>query len=124
MSNVEERPEAPKPLRLCVTCRQLRPRRELHRVVRQPDGQVTLDPQLQHQGRGAYVCKGNTCLERALRKGGLARALKSGISQALQEQLVLDEAKASSLAVSDAKRIADVTSAPTPDNDANNQPTR
>lgn len=46
------------PLRTCVVCREKRPKRELLRVVRTPEGEVTIDPTGKLNGRGGYVCVG------------------------------------------------------------------
>ncbi len=68
------------PSRSCVACRTVRPKRELLRVVRMPDGTVTVDQGGRAAGRGAYVCRDETCLERATDKGALGRALSTRIT--------------------------------------------
>jgi predicted RNA-binding protein YlxR (DUF448 family) len=60
-----------------VACRTARPKRELQRIVRAPDGGVVLDPTGRLNGRGAYVCAGSECLTNAIKKGALARALET-----------------------------------------------
>ncbi|MBQ6526985.1 MAG: YlxR family protein, partial [Clostridia bacterium] len=45
------------PMRMCVGCREMKPKKELMRVVRGPDGTVSLDPTGKKPGRGAYVCR-------------------------------------------------------------------
>ena len=59
------------PLRTCIACRRSRPKRELIRIVRTPDGHVVLDPTGKKSGRGAYLVRGAFCWEPALRKGKL-----------------------------------------------------
>ena len=54
------------------------------RVVRMPDGSVTIDPSGRMAGRGAYVCREAGCLNRAVAKGALARALRSGLPPDVQ----------------------------------------
>src|SRR5690348_377532 len=61
------------PQRTCVACKQVRPKRELIRVVRTPAGHVELDPTGKKSGRGAYLCARRSCWEPALRKGKLER---------------------------------------------------
>lgn len=68
------------PQRTCIACRQERPKRELIRVVRTPDGQVVLDPTGKRSGRGAYVCARRSCWEPALRKGKLEHELDTTLS--------------------------------------------
>jgi predicted RNA-binding protein YlxR (DUF448 family) len=61
------------PERTCVACKQVRPKRELLRVVRTPDGHVLLDPTGKKSGRGAYLCAKRSCWEIGLNKGRLER---------------------------------------------------
>ncbi|MDQ3619812.1 MAG: YlxR family protein [Actinomycetota bacterium] len=75
------------PIRTCAGCRRRRPQSELIRVVRGPDGVVSLDRGAavrgasgasatgRSPGRGAYVCADGSCIERALRTGAFVRAL-------------------------------------------------
>ncbi len=65
------------PERTCVACRQVRPKRELIRIVRTPGGHVELDPTGKKSGRGAYLCAKRSCWEPALRKGILERELET-----------------------------------------------
>src|SRR5215831_9604925 len=65
------------PQRTCVACRQVRPKRELIRVVRTPAGHVELDPTGKKSGRGAYLCAKRSCWEPALRKGRLEHELET-----------------------------------------------
>ena len=59
------------PQRTCVACKQVRPKRELIRIVRTPDGHVVLDEGGKKSGRGAYLCARRSCWEPAVRKGKL-----------------------------------------------------
>ena len=67
---------------MCVACRTSRPKRELQRVVRTPERDVVLDPTGRLAGRGAYVCQDTDCLELAIRKGALSRALETPLPAA------------------------------------------
>jgi predicted RNA-binding protein YlxR (DUF448 family) len=64
------------PQRTCVACRQTGAKRQLVRVVRAPDGSVTIDPSGKKSGRGAYLCDSPECWQAGLRRGALARGLK------------------------------------------------
>ena len=75
------------PMRMCVGCREMKPKRELIRVVRSQDGNVTVDFTGKAAGRGAYVCRSVECLERAIKAGGLDRALEHKIEDAVFLQL-------------------------------------
>jgi predicted RNA-binding protein YlxR (DUF448 family) len=63
-----------------VACRQVRPKRELIRVVRTPDGHVELDPTGKRSGRGAYLCARRPCWELALKKGRLEHELETTLT--------------------------------------------
>ena len=56
------------PQRTCIVCRTTKPKRELLRVVRTPDGHVSLDPGGKKSGRGAYLCARRSCWEAGLKK--------------------------------------------------------
>ncbi|MCH5287032.1 MAG: YlxR family protein [Christensenellaceae bacterium] len=79
------------PMRMCVGCREMKPKRELIRVVRAPDGTVSMDPVGKKPGRGAYVCRQEACLTRAIRQRQLERQLEvqltPEVSEALQYEL-------------------------------------
>ncbi len=70
------------PIRTCAGCRTERPKREMIRVVRTPEGAVIADPTGKRAGRGVYLCPQLACWRRALRAGSLARALKADIAEA------------------------------------------
>jgi predicted RNA-binding protein YlxR (DUF448 family) len=64
------------PQRTCVACRQTSAKRQLVRVVRGPDGSVTIDPSGKRSGRGAYLCDQLECWDAGLKHGVLPHALK------------------------------------------------
>ena len=63
------------PLRQCLGCREMKPKAELVRVVRSPEGSVSVDLRGKAPGRGAYVCRSADCLKKALRSKALSRNL-------------------------------------------------
>lgn len=75
------------PVRTCAGCREEHPKREMIRIVRAPDGSVTVDPTSKLNGRGAYVCPRPKCWEKALRGGSLAKALKVTITEGDRAEL-------------------------------------
>ncbi len=75
------------PMRMCVGCREMKPKKELIRVVRSPDGIVSLDPTGKKPGRGAYVCRAGDCLSRAIRQKQLERQLEAKLSEETSEAL-------------------------------------
>ena len=82
-------PQKPKkiPLRMCGGCREMKPKASLIRVVRSPEGQVSLDPLGKKPGRGAYVCRDVACLNRAIRQKQLERQLQAALSPETAEAL-------------------------------------
>ena len=75
------------PMRQCMGCRERRPKRELIRVVRSPEGTVSLDFQGKAPGRGAYLCPNPDCLRRAVRSKALAINLDTPIPAEVLERL-------------------------------------
>jgi len=67
------------PLRTCIACQQKRPKRELIRIVRTPEGSIEIDPKGKMAGRGAYACHDPGCWTMLSQKS-LGRALKCQVS--------------------------------------------
>ena len=70
-----------------MACRTTRDKRELVRVVRTPTGDVIIDPSGRAAGRGAYVCRDGACIDRAITKGALSRALNTQLPPDLRQVL-------------------------------------
>lgn len=81
------------PMRMCVGCRVMRPKKEMVRVVRSAEGQVSIDPTGKAAGRGAYICKDIACLERAMKTRGLERAFEQKVEPMIYETLKADFVK-------------------------------
>ena len=75
------------PMRMCVGCREMKPKKELLRAVRSPEGTVSLDSTGKKAGRGAYVCLSAECLKKALKQRQLDRALDAHLDDAANQQL-------------------------------------
>ena len=75
------------PMRMCVGCREMKPKKELLRAVRSPEGEVSLDTTGKKPGRGAYCCYNAECLRRALKQGQLDRQLEVKLSPEVNTQL-------------------------------------
>lgn len=75
------------PMRMCTGCSASRPKRELLRVVRTPQGEITVDPTGKVAGRGAYLCPDPDCLDKALRSKRLENALECTLSAETVDQL-------------------------------------
>lgn len=75
------------PERMCLGCRAKRPKRELVRVVRTPEGTVLVDPTGKRAGRGAYICPAEACLKKAVKSRSLERSLAVAIDEHLLAEL-------------------------------------
>lgn len=75
------------PVRTCVACRTERQKREFVRIVRAPDGTVSLDRTGKANGRGAYLCADGSCWAVALKKKSIERALSASLPVELRAQL-------------------------------------
>lgn len=78
------------PMRMCVSCREMRPKKELTRVVRTPEGNVVIDPSGRANGRGAYLCLKTACLDKAVKSRALERALETKVEPEVYEALRKD----------------------------------
>lgn len=75
------------PIRQCLGCREQKAKNELLRVVRAPDGSVSLDFRGKAPGRGAYICRSGDCLKKAVRSKALERSLEVPIPEEVYERL-------------------------------------
>lgn len=78
------------PLRQCMGCREMKPKKELVRVVRGTDGNVSIDPKGKAPGRGAYVCRDTECLKKALRSKAIDRSLSVTVPPELIDRLTAE----------------------------------
>jgi predicted RNA-binding protein YlxR (DUF448 family) len=69
------------PMRQCIGCREMKPKKELIRVVRSPDGEISVDFKGKKSGRGAYVCPDAACLKKAEKSKALERAFEMTIPE-------------------------------------------
>lgn len=81
------------PMRMCTGCREMKPKRELIRIVKTPEGEIKLDTVGKVNGRGAYICKCAECLKKAQKSNALSRAFECQVSDevyALLERSIED----------------------------------
>ncbi len=75
------------PVRMCVACRQGKPKKELIRIVRSKEGSVGVDLTGKAQGRGAYLCPSVDCLEKAVKSRALQRALECELTEEMAAEI-------------------------------------
>lgn len=68
------------PLRMCIGCMEMKPKAELIRVVRDKNGNISIDKKGRAPGRGAYLCNSMGCYEKAVKAKKIERAFKTAIS--------------------------------------------
>lgn len=69
------------PMRMCVGCKELKPKKELLRIVALPAGIIELDRTGKKSGRGVYICNRSECFQEAFDSHGLERSLKRPVSR-------------------------------------------
>lgn len=74
------------PLRMCIACKEMKPKEEFLRIIRQKDGSFTLNQKA--MGRGAYVCKNDECVRLCMKKKLLNRAYKMNIEEDVYNKLM------------------------------------
>lgn len=75
------------PLRMCAGCGEMFDKRSLVRVVKSPDGEVSLDLTGKKAGRGAYVCKNPECLRKARKKRAFERSFRIAIDPEVYDKM-------------------------------------
>ncbi len=76
------------PLRKCIGCQEMKPKKELIRIVKNDQDEISLDTTGKKAGRGAYICQIDVCLKKAQKTKGLERSFKSQVPKEVYEQLM------------------------------------
>lgn len=75
------------PMRMCTGCREMKPKKELVRVVKTSEGEIRLDTTGKLNGRGAYICKDKECLNKARKMSAFSRAFEMSVPNEIYNQL-------------------------------------
>lgn len=75
------------PMRMCAGCGESKPKMELVRVVRSPQGEISIDLTGKKPGRGAYLCRSAECLKKARKSKRIDRSLETSIPAAVYDAL-------------------------------------
>ena len=81
------------PMRMCTGCREMKPKKELQRIVKSPEGVISVDRVGRMPGRGAYVCKNPECFEKCVKKRVFDRVFQEKLSDEVYESLKEEYAK-------------------------------
>ena len=76
------------PLRQCTVCGEMKPKKELVRVVKTPEGNIMLDRSGKANGRGAYICHNIDCYKKAVKARRFEKAFSMPILESVSEQIV------------------------------------
>ncbi len=68
------------PMRMCIACREMKPKQEMTRVVRNADGEISADPTGKAPGRGAYICGSGECLKKLTDKKLLHKVFSANVN--------------------------------------------
>lgn len=82
------------PMRQCLGCNEHRPKTDLLRVVRDPEGRISLDFTGKKSGRGAYICRSITCLRRVRKSRRLEKNLNCPITEDIYDRMEQELAEA------------------------------
>lgn len=77
-----------KPERSCVVCKNIIEKKDLLRIVKNKDGEISLDPTGRKNGRGAYLCKNIECALKLKKSKGLDRSFKMNVSSKVYEEIL------------------------------------
>ena len=79
------------PVRMCIACREMKPKKEMLRIVKTADGEIFPDPTGKAAGRGAYICKSTACLVKARKahrlEASFSMKIEDAVYDALEEKL-------------------------------------
>ena len=75
------------PMRTCIGCKEIKPKKELVRIVKDPEGNVSVDFTGRKNGRGAYICLNEECLDKAIKSRRLSREFSMQIENSLYDEL-------------------------------------
>lgn len=75
------------PMRQCIGCGEMKEKRELLRVLKTPEGEILIDDTGRKNGRGAYLCRSVSCMEKAIKTKGLERSFQMAMGPEVYDSL-------------------------------------
>lgn len=73
---------------MCIVCKEMKPKKELIRVVKSADGTIGLDTTGKANGRGAYICNSDECMAKLVKTKALSRTFKENVSSEVYQGLI------------------------------------
>ena len=78
------------PMRKCLGCNEMKPKKELIRAVKSPEGEISLDLTGKKSGRGAYICPDRSCFDKARKGRRLEKALETKIREEVYDAMAVE----------------------------------
>ena len=75
------------PMRMCIACKQMKPKGEMTRVVKNAEGEIFPDPTGKAQGRGAYICGAEECLKKLTDKKLLHKSFSTSVAPEVYREI-------------------------------------
>ncbi|WP_040211740.1 RNase P modulator RnpM [Clostridium polynesiense] len=75
------------PMRMCNGCMEMKPKKELIRIVKSPEGELSIDLTGKKPGRGAYICKNVECLDKAIKTKRINKNLETSVDEEIYKRL-------------------------------------
>ncbi len=75
------------PMRMCLSCREMTPKKQLLRIVKSPEGVIFVDDSVKANGRGAYLCKSKECIQKCIKQKMLNKQFECQIDSQVYEEL-------------------------------------
>ena len=75
------------PMRQCIGCGEMKSKKEMMRVLKNAEGEISLDTTGKKNGRGAYLCYSRECLQKAIKSKGLERSFQMKIPQEVYDTI-------------------------------------
>ena len=74
-------------LRMCIACRQMQDKKNLLRVVKDKENNISIDFSGKQNGRGAYICKNEECLKKCIKQKSFNKAFKTNVNESIYQEL-------------------------------------
>lgn len=78
------------PMRMCIGCGEMKPKKELIRAVKSPEGEISLDFTGKKSGRGAYICRDIQCLEKARKSRRFEKSFSCKVEDSVYEVMIYE----------------------------------
>lgn len=75
------------PLRMCIVCREMKPKKDMLRMVKSKDGEIFLDFKGKAEGRGAYICGNEQCVENCIKRKVVNKTFSCNVSEHVYQKI-------------------------------------